>query len=142
MISSVILQAASGIAEHPGSMRMQEIDPHGWTLSVIAVSVVFSALLILFLLYSLSGGIFTGKFKRSPKAARRTPDAETAAAIAMALDLDSADDDVPAAIATALHLYLGESVHDIEPGFITIRRRQATGWTNKALILRRKAKQI
>ena len=140
MIGSIILQAASGLAEHPGSLRMTEIDPHGWTLSIIAVSVVFSALLILFLVYSLSGGIFTGKFKRRPKASRRTPDAETAAAIALALELDSADAGVPAAIATALHLYLGESVHDIEPGFITIRRKPVSDWNNKALTLRRKAK--
>lgn len=142
MIGAIILQAASGIAEHPGSLRMREIDPHGWTLSLIAVTVVFSALLILFLLYSLSGAIFTGKFKRRPKAARRSPDAETAAAIAMALELDSACDDVPVAIAAALHLYLGESVHDIEPGFITIRRNPGSAWNNKTLTLRKKAKKI
>ena len=142
MIGAFILQAAAGLAEHPGSLRMQQIDPHGWTLSVIAVSVVFSALLILFLLYSLSGAVFTGKFKKRPGVMRRTPDAETAAAIAMALDLDSADGAVPAAISVALHLYLGESVHDIEPGYITIRRTDSPAWRNKALTLRKKVQKI
>lgn len=112
---------------------MKETDPHGWTLSVIAVSVVFSALLILFLIYNLSGNIFTGKYKRKPKAR----DAETAAAIALALELNRTDDAVPAAIAMALHLHLGSGIHDSEPGIITIKRNPASGWNDKALLFRR-----
>ena len=52
---------------------MKETDPHGWTLSIIAVSVVFSALLILFLIYSLSGNIFTGKYARPAQAMLKQP---------------------------------------------------------------------
>lgn len=131
-----ILQAISSLSEHPGAMRMKEIDPHGFTLSLVAVMVVFSALLILFLLYSLSGGIFTGKFKRKPKAGSKA-DGETAAAIAMALDLYGNEDEVPAAIAAALHLYLSESVHDAEPGFITIRRDLPSTWNDKSHLFRK-----
>ena len=114
------------------------VDP--WALTLISVGTVFSALIILFALYSLSGAIFTGKFKRKPKAPKGSADAATAAAIAMALELYSADDGVPAAIAAALHLYLGESVHDPEPGFITIRPNPASAWNNKALTFRKTAK--
>lgn len=131
-----ILQAISSLSEHPGAMRMQEIDPHGWTLSLVAVLVVFSALLILFLLYSLSGGIFTGKFKRKSKPSPKT-DSDTAAAIAMALNLYCEDSDAPAAIATALHLYLSDSVHDTEPGFITIKRDLPSTWSDKSLLFRK-----
>ena len=110
------------------------VDP--WALTIISVSVVFSALIILFILYSISGAIFTGKFKRAPKKA----DAETAAAIAMALDrYTSEEGDEPAAIALALHLYLSAGVHDIEPGFITIRRAEDSQWRNKSLTFRKKA---
>lgn len=126
------------LADLAGSLRMQEIDPHGWTLSIVAVSVVFSALLILFLLYSLSGAIFTGKFKRKPRAAKSAPDSETAAAIALALSRYGSEDDEAAAIAAALHLYLGGGVHDVEPGFITIRRDIPSSWSNKSLNLRKK----
>ena len=113
------------------------VDP--WALTLISVSVVFFALIILFLLYSLSGAIFTGKFKRKPKAAKGgRADAETAAAIAMALDDYLSGDDVPAAIALALHMYMGESVHDVEPGFITIRRNPGSDWKNKSLTFRKK----
>ncbi|MBO4476090.1 MAG: OadG family protein [Bacteroidales bacterium] len=126
----ILLQAL-----HQGSARMQEIDPHGWTLSIVAVAVVFGALVILFLLYSLSGAIFTGRFKRGGK---RTPDEPTAAAIALALHEYTSSGDEAAAIAAALHLYLSESVHDIEPGIITIRRDIPSSWGDKSLNLRKK----
>lgn len=138
MIYALLQSAASSLAEHPGALRMQETDPHGWTLSLVAVCVVFSALLALFLLYSLSGGIFTGRFKRKPKVkAGAAPDGPTAAAIALALDRYMGDDDAVAAIAAALHLYMSESIHDPEPGFITIRRDAPSSWGDKSLTLRK-----
>jgi Na+-transporting methylmalonyl-CoA/oxaloacetate decarboxylase gamma subunit len=121
-----------------GGDRMAQIDPHGWTLTLISVSVVFAALIVLYFVYSLSGGIFSGKFKRAPKpkkAAKGTPDAEVAAAIALALDMENGGD-VYAAIATAVHLYLNDAVHDVEPGIITIVRKES-GWNNKALAFRK-----
>ena len=125
------------------AQMMKETDPHGWTLSLIAVTVVFSALLILFLIYSLSGGFFTGKFKRSRSRSASTPDEPTAAAIALALSLYSPEDeDTAAAIATALHLYLNECVHDVEPGFITIHGNPSSPWSSKTLTLRKKTDKI
>ena len=121
-----------------GGDRMAQTDPHGWTLTLISVSVVFAALIVLYFVYSLSGSFFSGKFKRAPKpkkAAKGTPDAEVAAAIALALDMENGGD-VYAAIATAVHLYLNDAVHDVEPGIITITRTQ-TGWNNKALNFRK-----
>lgn len=121
-----------------GGDRMMETDPHGWTLTLISVTVVFSALIVLYFVYSFSGSIFSGKFKRAPKpkkAAKGTPDAEVAAAIAVALDMENSGD-VYAAIATAVHLYLNDAVHDVEPGIVTITRTQ-TGWNNKALNFRK-----
>ena len=139
-MTHLALILAAAVTDHEGAMRMQETDPHGWTLSLIAVSVVFSALIILFLIYSLSGSIFTGKFKRRPKPAR-VPDADTAAAIALALHLNGASDDTAAAIAAALHLYMSESVHDPEPGFIPIRRDLPSSWGDKSLLFRKKVHQ-
>ena len=42
-----------------GGDRMMETDPHGWTLTLISVTVVFSALIVLYFVYSLSGSIFS-----------------------------------------------------------------------------------
>ena len=120
-----------------GGDRMAQTDPHGWTLTLISVSVVFAALIVLYFVYSFSGNLFSGKFKRAPKVkkVKGTPNAEVAAAIALALDMEQ-DGDVYAAIATAVHLYLNDAVHDVEPGIITITRKE-TGWNNKALNFRK-----
>ncbi len=119
-----------------GGDRMMQTDPHGLTLTLISVSVVFAALIVLYFVYSFSGALFSGKFKREHKpSVKATPDAEVAAAIALALDMEQ-DGDVYAAIATAVHLYLNDTVHDVEPGIVTITRKDS-GWNNKALNFRK-----
>ena len=119
-----------------GGDRMAQTDPHGWTLTLISVTTVFAALIVLYFIYSFTGNLMSGKYKRKPRAkkAKATPDAEIAAAIALALDMEQ-DGDTYAAIATAVHLYLSESVHDVESGIITIRR-QPSAWDNKSLNFR------
>ena len=118
-----------------GADRMAQVDPHGWTLTLISVCVVFIALVILYFIYTLSGNIFSGKIKfgkKKEKAGAETGDeAAVAAAIAMALDAETGKGDEAAAIALALHLHLNGGVHDIEPGIITIRHDRASGWDNK-----------
>ena len=118
-----------------GGDRMAQTDPHGWTLTLISVSVVFAALIVLYFVYSFSGNLFSGKFKRAPRKVKGTPDAEVAAAIALALDMEQ-DGDTYAAIATAVHLYMNDTVHDVEPGIVTITRKDS-GWNNKALNFRK-----
>lgn len=119
-----------------GGDRMAQTDPHGWTLTLISVSVVFAALIVLYFIYSFTGNLMSGKYKRKPKAkkAKASPDAEIAAAIALALDMEQ-DGDTYAAIATAVHLYLSESIHDAESGIITIQRKPSA-WDNKSLNFR------
>lgn len=126
--------------------RMKERDPHGWILTVVSVSVVFCALAILWFLFWL---LFDRSAKKKAKEGtslsktkgKRTvtlgesEESAVAAAIAMALDMEQGGDRY-AAIAAAVHLYLSESVHDIEPGIVTIRRAES-GWNNKSLIFRK-----
>ena len=121
-----------------GGDRMAQVDPHGWTLTLISVSTVFAALIILYFIYNFSGNLFSGKYKRKPKAPKAAKGAisgEVAAAIALALDAE-AGSETEVAIATALHLYLSEAVHDPEPGFITLRRSPSP-WDNKQLNFRK-----
>ena len=122
------------------AQRMAETDPHGFTLSIVSVSVVFSALAILWFLFWL---LFERPAKRKAapqkprkKPAAAQPDEEVAAAIAAALDMENSGDDY-AAIAAALHLHFSTSVHDIEPGFITILREGKSAWNNKQLNFRK-----
>ena len=121
-----------------GGDRMAQVDPHGWTLTLISVSTVFAALIILYFIYNFSGNLFSGKYRRKPKAPKAAKGAisgEVAAAIALALDAE-AGSETEVAIATALHLYLSEAVHDPEPGFITLRRSPSP-WDNKQLNFRK-----
>ena len=131
-------------AQHHFTQRaelLQQTDPHGFTLTLIAVCTVFSALLILFCVYTLSGNIFSGKYRlpkrqkkaKAPKGASK--EAEVAAAIAMALSQAGGGEEC-VAIATALHLYLSESIHDAEPYVLTIKRN-ASAWENKQLNFRK-----
>ena len=125
---------------------MKERDPHGWILSVVSVSVVFSALAVLWFLFWLlfdrpakkqmaAQAGHDKKAKRHSRLDRESPEAEVAAAIALALDMEQGGDTY-AAIATAVHLYLTDAVHDVEPGIVTIRRTD-TAWNNKALTFRK-----
>ena len=123
-----------------GAQRMAETDPHGWTLALIAVSTVFIALVILYFIYGTIGKVANSRvpgmeqIRRSRKKGS-SPDAETAAAIAMALEAENGGE-VNAAIAMALHMYFNDTVHDIEPGIITIVPR-ATSWNDKSLTFRK-----
>lgn len=126
--------------------RMKERDPHGWILTVVSVSVVFCALAILWFLFWL---LFDRSAKKKAKEGtslsktkgKRTvtlgesEESAVAAAIALALDMEQGGDRY-AAIAAAVHLYLSESVHDVEPGIVTIRRAESR-WNNKSLIFRK-----
>ena len=94
-----ILQTSSQVLEK--SAEIAEKDPYGIILTAVSVSVVFVALIALFLAYT-----FIGKFYSEKK--RATTDTEDA---------------TYAAIGMALHQYLNETVHDKESDKITIRRK-------------------
>ena len=122
-----------------GAQKMAREDEHGFILSIVSVSVVFCALIILWWLFSLLGKVSGGSSKpnggkeaaagkvNAKASGKLTP--EVAAAISLALDQEM-NGEVYAAISTALHLYNEESVHDQESFVITIRRKES-GWNNK-----------
>lgn len=114
------------------AQSMAEKDPHGGILSVVAVSVVFSALAILWLLFWL----FFNRPAKKKAAAAGVPDDETAAAIALALDMEQGGDTY-AAIALALDLYFGDSVHDAESFVLTIRSAGNGAWNDKKQLFRK-----
>ena len=143
-----LLEARPYIDGHTITEKAESLwqtDPHGFILTLIAVSTVFIGLIILFFIYNLSGNIFSGKYKkaheerRQKKAVKKVStgkvDDEVATAIAMALQMDGGDE-VYAAIATALHLHLGCNSHDGGPFVLTITPCQSA-WGNKLLNLRK-----
>ena len=110
---------------------------HNLILALICISVVFTALLILFCVYTIIGSAsqyadlkavgewVPRKVRRAMRKAlqgQKGADAETAAAISMALEAELGSE-TEVAIATALALHLGHSVHDAESGIVTIPRQ-------------------
>jgi len=127
---------------------MKEKDPHGFVLTLIAVSTVFSALFILSIIFSLVGkasqkaldkGNGKGKEKKKKekkgKAAAGEMSPEVAAAISLALQQEFGGE-VYAAIAMALDDYLGSSMHDAESFIITIKPTQGSTWADKSQTFR------
>ena len=127
-----------------GAEKLLVTDPHGWILCLVSVSVVFSCLLILCGIYTLSGAIFSGKLKfRFPGKSRRgDEEAAVAAALAVALETGGNADDAEAAIAAALAMELSGSGHDAESYVITIKDRRPSGWSSKNFNFRKKPKRI
>ena len=127
-----------------GAKAVAATDPHGWTLTLISVSVVFGALIILYIIYTLLGGFMSGAFKQKWEKRRKvrpaSPDAETAAAIALALSLEDGGDEVAAAIAVALELALCDEAHDAESYVITFARPGGS-WADKRATFRKYPKK-
>ena len=120
------LQISPGVVEK--SAEMMEKDPHGAIITLVSVSVVFSALVILYIAYTLVGKAVNSSWNFSlPKKKKGTdkkPTSEEAAAIALALDREL-NGEVHAAITLALHQYLSDTVHDMESYIITIKRKKS-----------------
>ena len=130
---------------------MKEKDPHGGILSLVAVSVVFSALAILWFLFWLffdrpakmraAGKDKPAKVKKSRKAAVADVKAgevsdEIAAVIALAMDMEQGGDDY-AAVAMAMHLYFSDAVHDNESFVLTMRPKDGSAWNDKKQAFRK-----
>ena len=118
---------------------MKEKDPHGGILSLVAVTVVFSALAILWFLFWL---FFDRPAKKAAKATsvisseakggveKSAPSDEIAAVIALAMDMEQGGD-VYAAIALAMDLYFSDTVHDAESFVLTMRPKEGSAWNDK-----------
>lgn len=125
MNTFTIMQTSAHVLEKSAEMAAK--DPHGLIITLVSVSVVFSALIILYFAYTFIGKAIGFDFKKimSGLQARKRkagPTHEEAAAIALALDQEM-NGEVYAAIGMAMDRYLNDTVHDNESYIITIRRK-------------------
>lgn len=123
---------------------MAEKDPRGFILSLVAVTVVFTALAILWFLFWLFFDRPAKKAKAAqassakpgktssviPSVAKESPSDEIAAVIALAMDMEQGGD-VYAAIALAMDLYFSDTVHDAESFVLTMRPKEGSAWNDK-----------
>lgn len=104
-------------------------DPTGIGMAVIALSVVFCSLALLYVIFKNLGALFTRKAKKE-KVSGETAVNERKS--------DDVSGEVSAAIAMALHLYESE-FHDDENMVLTIKRisRAYSPWSSKIYTLRK-----
>ncbi len=112
------------------SELMKERDPYGWIMTLLAMSVVFLALVLLTFVFKGTGKIALNLTQRKADAYGKTKKVSMA----------ETSGEVFAAIATALHMYARENeVHDIETTILTIEqvRRNYSPWSSKGQSMRK-----
>lgn len=107
-------------------------DPHGFMIALMAMSVVFSALALLYICFKLFGKFASRNLQtEDKKKAEATPVATQAAAVPASSDLDG---EKMAAICFALYQHL--NAHDNESGVITLVPRDGSTWATKTNLMR------
>ncbi len=105
-------------------------DPHGYWIAILAMTVVFGALAILYICFKLFGVV--------SKSSSGKEDATTSAPAAQAATMPAASGDLDgekmAAICFALYQHL--NAHDQESGVLTLTSRDGSAWSGKAGLMR------
>lgn len=116
--------------------RMKAIDPYGWIMAVTAMSVVFVALILLYLIFKQIGKANIRKANQKAAKAAVKNSTPVAAAATPAGEVSA---ETYAAIATALHLFIEDNeAHDEESDIVTQRHTDRTysPWSSKIYTLR------
>ena len=106
-------------------------DPHGYWIALLAMSVVFGALAILYICFKLFGVVSKNTAGKEEETAASAPVAHAAAAPAAGGDLDG---EKMAAICFALYQHL--NAHDQESGVLTLTPRDGSAWSGKSGLMR------
>lgn len=130
--------------------KLKKDDPYGIGLAIISMTVVFTALILIYFMLKIFGKVAQraatkkeqpANFVSKVASSSQPKDLETIAAIAMAIEQslqgDASEEEI-AAIAMALYLHL-DSIHDEESEIVTIENPSAhySPWSQKSLVMRR-----
>ena len=110
--------------------KFHEHDSHGFILTVSAMLIVFSALILLYLCFKVFGKLGRSSSGEEEQTAMVAPLAD----VKKAPVADAADEEM-AAICLALYQHL--NAHDQESGVLTFAREGLGAWGNKAGLLRK-----
>jgi hypothetical protein len=132
MLGLILLQSTDPIVltASKTAETFEKYDPWGGAMAIIAVSVVFCALILLFVSFKYIGFAFTTDWKR--RALIKEGKIEEAQHIE-----NSSTGELNAAIGLALYMYTSE-LHDIESLNLTINKvsRNYSPWSSKIYGLR------
>lgn len=108
-----------------------EKDPHGYWIALLAMSVVFSALALLYICFKLFGKFASRNLKDDKKEEAAAPVAAPAASVPATGDVNG---ETMAAICFALYQHL--NAHDNESGVLTLSPRDGSAWAGKTGLMR------
>jgi len=120
----------SGVDDVPKSVLVEKADPFGIIMSLTAMSVVFIALILLYLIFKQVGNYHIKKSRERSLVSLGDSDKPKVTNVSA---------EIYAAIAAALHSYLqGNETHDIENTVLTISRvtKNYSPWSSKIYSLR------
>ncbi len=128
-------------AEDSATVRdFSQQDPHGFIMAMLGMGIVFTILILLYLVFSNTPKLFVPANRQRIKDLfkKKVPD-ETAvgeADVAPAAEIDLTGE-VNAAISAAIHLYRSE-LHDFEESVLTMKKvsRTYSPWSSKIYGLR------
>ena len=106
-------------------------DPHGFWIALLAMSVVFSALALLYICFKLFGKFASRNLKDDKKEEAAAPVAAPAASVPATGDVNG---ETMAAICFALYQHL--NAHDNESGVLTLSPRDGSAWAGKTGLMR------
>ena len=130
MVKTTPMATNMTIEEISAGQKFAKSDPRGIGMAIVAMSVVFSALLLLFLIFKQIGLFNVRKQKEKIKA-------QAALEGKPVPSHEEVSGEVFAAISTAIYLYQNEQ-HDVESTILTITRASKTysPWSSKIYGLR------
>lgn len=113
--------------------KFKEADPYGISMTIIAMGVVFFALILLYLAFKFTGKLGSNYMQKQAMKVHGITDKNEAKEKALAHE----SGDYYAAIAMALHEYQS-NIHDVEDAQLTIHRtkRNYSPWSSKIYTLR------
>lgn len=137
VLNAVVPGASAAVDD---SYTFAQNDPYGLMMALLGMGIVFSALVMLYLIFSNTPKLYTQSFKtrlRSGLVFKKKSHVQTVAAQPQPETTDSLTGEVNAAIAAAIYLYRTE-LHDFEDTVLTIKKvaRTYSPWSSKIYGLR------
>jgi len=126
---TIILQAST----HKDAAEFAKLDPYGIGMTLVAMSVVFISLIVLYVFFKNVARLFAYDFtKKSVSSENDKIESKTK---------NQATLELGAAIAMAIHLYQQE-LHDHEAALLTIKKinRSYSPWSSKIYGMRKELK--
>ncbi len=135
----LLLETGTGNEAAEAAKTFAEHDPYGLIMAMLGMGIVFTILILTYIIFSNTPKLFTTTFRQKLKVFFSKKTKEQPAEILEEQVVEVADltGEINAAIAAAIHLYRSE-LHDFEDTVLTMKKvsRTYSPWSSKIYGLR------